>query len=228
MARDVETILSDMRANPEGIKFNEACKVAAHFFGGVRQAKGRRQSPYLQNALAGRSAYQPPEGRPQSQAVSDRADAGGYREADGDQSGPVHRSGKGFWKEGKIEMAHHYSYRVVFSPEDGEWVGLCTEFPSLSHLAATQVEAMQGITNLVAAVVADMIESGEPLPEAMSDRSYSGKFVTRVPEQLHRTLAIEAAEAGISLNRLVSYKLAMPIPMTGRSVKGATKPQQAA
>jgi hypothetical protein len=28
MARDVETILGDMRANPEGITFNEARKVA--------------------------------------------------------------------------------------------------------------------------------------------------------------------------------------------------------
>lgn len=125
-------------------------------------------------------------------------------------------------------MSHHYSYRVVFSREDGEWVGLCTEFPSLSHLAATQVEAMQGIATLVAAVVDDMTESGEPLPEALSDRSYSGKFVTRVPEQLHRTLAIEAAEAGVSLNRLVSYKLAMPVPMPGRSAKGVTKSQKGA
>ena len=32
MARDIETILSDMRANPEGIKFNVARKVAEHFF----------------------------------------------------------------------------------------------------------------------------------------------------------------------------------------------------
>jgi hypothetical protein len=32
MARDVETILDDMRANPEGIKFNEARKIAEHFF----------------------------------------------------------------------------------------------------------------------------------------------------------------------------------------------------
>ncbi len=101
-------------------------------------------------------------------------------------------------------MPHHFSYRVVCSREDGEWVGFCTEFPSLSHLAATRVDAMQGIATLVAAVVDDMTGSGEPLPEAMSDRSYSGKFVTRVPEQLHRTLAIEAAEAGVSLNRLVS------------------------
>ncbi len=47
-------------------------------------------------------------------------------------------------KEGKINMSRHYSYRVVFSREDGEWVGLCTEFPSLSHLATDQVEAMRG------------------------------------------------------------------------------------
>jgi hypothetical protein len=38
MARDVETILSDMRANPEGVKFNDACKVAGHFFGKPRIA----------------------------------------------------------------------------------------------------------------------------------------------------------------------------------------------
>jgi predicted HicB family RNase H-like nuclease len=125
-------------------------------------------------------------------------------------------------------MSHHYSYRVVFSREDGEWVGLCTEFPSLSHLSATQVGAMQGIATLVAAVVEDMTEAGEALPEAMSDRRYSGSFVTRVPEQLHRTLAIEAAEAGVSLNRLVSYKLSMPVPMTGRPAKAATKPHKAA
>ena len=125
-------------------------------------------------------------------------------------------------------MSHHYSYRVMFSQQDGEWVGLCTEFPSLSHLAATQVEAMQGIAALVAAVVEDMTASGEPLPEAMSDRSYSGKFVTRVPEQLHRALAIEAAEAGISLNRLVSYKLSIPVPIAGRRGKVTTKSHKAA
>jgi hypothetical protein len=32
MARDVETTLSDMRDNPEGIKFTDIRKVAEHFF----------------------------------------------------------------------------------------------------------------------------------------------------------------------------------------------------
>jgi predicted HicB family RNase H-like nuclease len=114
----------------------------------------------------------------------------------------------------------------VFSPEDGEWVGLCTEFPSLSHLAGTQVEAMRGIAALVAAVVDDMTQAGEAPPEAMSDRRYSGSFVTRVPEQLHRALAIEAAEAGVSLNRLVNYKLSVPV--AGRQGKAGDKSHKAA
>ena len=40
------------------------------------------------------------------------------------------------------------------------------------------------------------------------DRSYSGKFMVRVPPDVHRTLAIRAAEQGVSMNRLVSARLA--------------------
>ena len=29
-------------------------------------------------------------------------------------------------------MADHYTYRVTWSAEDGEHLGLCAEFPSLS------------------------------------------------------------------------------------------------
>ena len=42
-----------------------------------------------------------------------------------------------------------YAYRVEWSPEDNEFVGLVAEFPSLSWLAPTSVEAMQGIVGVV-------------------------------------------------------------------------------
>lgn len=47
----------------------------------------------------------------------------------------------------------------------------------------------------------------EPIPEPIAIRQYSGKFLVRVPPELHRRLALEAAGAGISLNRLASAKL---------------------
>jgi predicted HicB family RNase H-like nuclease len=101
-----------------------------------------------------------------------------------------------------------YTYRVTWSEDDREHVGLCTEFPSLSWLARTPEAALKGIRQIVANVVKDMQESGEPLPEPIASRRFSGKFMVRVPPEVHRKLAMQAAEAGVSLNRLASSKLA--------------------
>ncbi len=103
-----------------------------------------------------------------------------------------------------------YTYRVTWSQEDREYVGQCIEFPSLSWLAPSPEEALTGIRRVVAEVVADMKSNGESPPEPLATKHYSGKFLVRVPPEQHRQLAIEAAEAGVSLNRLVSAKLAKP------------------
>lgn len=100
-----------------------------------------------------------------------------------------------------------YTYRVTWSEDDSEYVGLCAEFPSLSWLAKTQEKALNGIRKIVVDVVRDMHKSGESVPEPISSRHYSGKFMVRVPPQVHQKLAIQAAESGVSLNRLASAKL---------------------
>jgi predicted HicB family RNase H-like nuclease len=101
-----------------------------------------------------------------------------------------------------------YTYRVMWSEEDQEYVGLCAEFPSLSWLAGTQVEALNGITKVVAGVIKDMVKTKEPIPEPLSLRRFKGHIALRVPPSQHRELALEAAEQGVSLNRLISRKLA--------------------
>lgn len=101
----------------------------------------------------------------------------------------------------------HYTYRVTWSPEDGEHVGLCVEFPSLSWLAATPEEALLGIRQMVSEAVAEMQAAGETVPEPLAERRYSGEFRVRIPPEVHRALALEAAEQGVSLNRLASAKL---------------------
>ncbi|NYT78653.1 antitoxin HicB [Alcaligenaceae bacterium] len=63
----------------------------------------------------------------------------------------------------------HYTYRVIWSEEDQEHIGLCTEFPSLSWLDADMDRALHGIIGTVAEVVADMQASGENVPSPMSD-----------------------------------------------------------
>jgi predicted HicB family RNase H-like nuclease len=105
-------------------------------------------------------------------------------------------------------VSSHYTYRVSWSPDDGEHVATCAEFPSLSWLAPDEIAAMRGIKDLVQSVVEDMRTNSEPLPEAIADRTYSGVLSLRLPPELHRRLALEAAESRISLSRHLNCKLA--------------------
>lgn len=111
----------------------------------------------------------------------------------------------------------HYTYRVTWSAEDGEFLATCAEFPSLSWLASSQIEALQGLEGMLREVIADMEEQGEQVPEPFAERSYSGKFNLRVGESLHRELAIHAAEDGMSLNQYVLRKLAGPAGSKGQA-----------
>jgi predicted HicB family RNase H-like nuclease len=77
----------------------------------------------------------------------------------------------------------------------------------LSWLAQTPEAALKGIRKLVDEVISDMLSNEESVPEPIATKHFSGKFMVRVPPDVHRELAIQAAEAGVSLNRLASAKL---------------------
>lgn len=106
-----------------------------------------------------------------------------------------------------MKTIDQYTYRVCWSEEDEEYVATCAEFPGLSWLDVSPEKALSGIRRIVVECVEDMKEAGETVPEPLSTRSFSGRFVIRVPPELHRQLATLAAESGVSLNRLVSHKL---------------------
>jgi hypothetical protein len=86
--------------------------------------------------------------------------------------------------------AAHYTYRVTWSAEDGEYVASCLEFPSLSWLDASRTGAIDGLEKVVA------------------ERRFSGTFNVRIGEQLHRVLVMRAAEEHMSLNQYVVKMLA--------------------
>lgn len=106
-----------------------------------------------------------------------------------------------------MSFVEKYTYRVTWSEEDKECVGLCTEFPSLSWLAKTPEAALKGIRKQVEEVIRDLNQNNEPVPEPLSTRQFSGKLLVRIPPHVHRKLAMEAEEEKVSLNRLISSKL---------------------
>jgi predicted RNase H-like HicB family nuclease len=77
----------------------------------------------------------------------------------------------------------HYTYRVSWSAEDDEFVATCLEFPSLSWLAASQVEALEGLMALLRDTVVDMEEQGEdirvPLSEAAEEHMSLDRYVVK-------------------------------------------------
>lgn len=105
------------------------------------------------------------------------------------------------------KLVDAYAYRVQWSEEDQEHVGLCSEFQFLSWLEKDADAAFKGIRAVVAEVVAEKLAAGKEVPEPIATRRYSGVFKVRIPPEVHRGLAHEAAEEGVSLNRLVSVKL---------------------
>jgi predicted HicB family RNase H-like nuclease len=102
----------------------------------------------------------------------------------------------------------NYTYRAEWSPESGEYVGACIEFPSRYSRAPTAHQAIERIQQLVAEEVADLIDCGVTPPPSLTDRRYSGRFVVRTSPQLHARLMVDATEQGVSFNQWVVQKLA--------------------
>lgn len=121
--------------------------------------------------------------------------AGGDRLCDGRRKGGLTIAGR-----------DHHTYRLSWSAEDNEHVAARAGFPSLSWL--DEIEALRGIKKLVREAVEDLRASGEPVPEPLADKEFSGRFVVRIPPEQHRAPTVRAAEAGVSLNRCVAFKLA--------------------
>lgn len=102
-----------------------------------------------------------------------------------------------------------YIYSVVWSEEDDAYIGRVLEFPSLAAHGSTQAKALSEIRTVVQHAFEDLLDSGEDVPEPLNNRRYSGKLNVRLPKYLHRQLVIEAADEGISLNQLISTRLAV-------------------
>lgn len=107
-----------------------------------------------------------------------------------------------------VSIADRYTYRVFWSDEDDEFVATVAEMPLMSWLEPTQTAALEGLRKVIGDVIEDMQANNEPIPVPFRDRHYSGKFLVRIPPELHRKLVLEAAEEHVSLNRLVASRLA--------------------
>jgi len=72
----------------------------------------------------------------------------------------------------------------------------------------TIVEVEKNIEEALLGYIETKLEGGFDIPKPVDAEDYSGKFVVRLPKQLHQRLSIEAGKEGVSLNQYALYKLA--------------------
>jgi predicted HicB family RNase H-like nuclease len=102
-------------------------------------------------------------------------------------------------------IAAKYAYHVSWSKEDDCFVAYCAEMPGVAAHGDDAASALKNVLEAAFCAVDVLKEDGQepPLPLA----GYSGKFIVRVPPQLHRALDIEARSQRVSMNKLIAAKL---------------------
>ncbi|MDI6766121.1 MAG: toxin-antitoxin system HicB family antitoxin [Bacteroidota bacterium] len=110
-------------------------------------------------------------------------------------------------------MNLNYPIEVVKIPKD-EGGGFAATIPQLGRNAfvgdgETIDEAIKNLEQIKLELFEDYLKKGIPIPEPKQedDEEYSGRFVMRIPKELHRYLAKRATDNDISLNQYVQYLL---------------------
>jgi antitoxin HicB len=99
------------------------------------------------------------------------------------------------------------SYPITVVKEDVGYSIAILDLPGCLSQGDTLEEALSNIEDAKAGWLEIAIAQGREIPEPEHDRSYSGKFMTRVPKGLHKALVIRAKRSGVSLNQYVSHLL---------------------
>ena len=101
--------------------------------------------------------------------------------------------------------------RELIKNEDGTWFARVMELRGCMSEGKTEKEALKNLDDAMKGWIEVAIEDGEAIPEPLGSRSFSGKFLVRVPRTIHRDLAKRAEVEGVSLNQVVMAALAKEV-----------------
>lgn len=95
---------------------------------------------------------------------------------------------------------HLYSVIVKWSEEDAAFVAVIPELNGISGIASERGEAVRIALEGAAMALEVLREDGALAPSPDLLPTFSGQLRLRLPVSLHRSLALEAEQEGVSLN----------------------------
>jgi len=99
-----------------------------------------------------------------------------------------------------MKTTDRYLKIVEWSEEDQCYVGTCPGLMLGGIHGDDEAKVYRELCQAVEEWIEIYEQDGEPLPAETAGREYSGRFVVRVGEDLHKALAIAAMRRGESLN----------------------------
>ena len=100
-----------------------------------------------------------------------------------------------------------YKVDIQWDDRDHIYIARVPELPGCVTDGKTIEIAAAHAQEAIAAYLASLDARGKPLPKPFSEKPFSGKIPLRIDPVLHRDLAYEAEQEGISLNRFIEKKL---------------------
>jgi len=111
----------------------------------------------------------------------------------------------------KFDYYMGLSYPVTIVKEEVGYSVAILDLPGCLSQGDTLEEALSNIEEAKVRWLEVAMDQGREIPEPDHERAYSGKFLTRVPKGLHKTLVIRAKNAGVSLNQYVTQLLTVGV-----------------
>jgi len=120
-----------------------------------------------------------------------------------------------------MKASDRYLKIVEWSEEDRFYVGTCPGLMLGGIHGRNEARVYEELCGAVEEWIAIHKQDGIPLPPATAGKKYSGKFVVRVGQNLHRELTVSALQEGVSLNSYCARVL-----REGRAAYGRKTPSR--
>ena len=104
-------------------------------------------------------------------------------------------------------LSAQYPRLIEWSDEDGCFVGSAPPLVGQCCHGKTEADVATQLATIVADLVQDVLDGKMPAPKGDPGKTYSGKFVVRIPMALHKKIALKAQARGESLNQYVAEVL---------------------
>ena len=100
-----------------------------------------------------------------------------------------------------------YRVNIIPDPDEGGYTAYYPDLPGCMTCVESIDELEDMLKDAKKTWIASELKQGRDIPEPVYDGEFSGQFKLRIPKTLHKQLAQQAKDEGVSMNQLCMYLL---------------------